>query len=334
GRAFGAVPISVDRAANRLNVAIRAPAEMRPNGSLAIEVAAAPNAVVTVAAVDEGILQLVAQKTPDPFSFFYRKLALGVQSFDIFALLLPEVKPPALAGGGDAMGDLSQFVRTEGIRRAKPVAFWSGVVRADASGKARVEFAIPEFQGAVRTMAVATDGDRFGSADETTRVKDPIVVLPTFPRILSFGETIEVPVTVRNDTGKDGTLEVTLEVEGAKLAGEPKRKLEIGKGTEKTVVFSVETGSEPGDVKFAAIATGNEERTKATGVVGVRADLPPHSIERAGRLEEGETSFALEAARQFRDGTVRREVQLGATPLVRFAGKLRHLLHYPYGCTE
>ncbi len=334
GRAFGAVPISVDRLANRLNVVVRAPELMRPNGPLAIDVEAAPNAIVTVAAVDEGILQLVAHKTPDPFAFFYQKLALGVQSFDIFALLLPEVKGAATPGGGDAMGDLAQFVRTEGIRRTKPVAFWSGVVRADASGKARVEFTIPEFQGAVRTMAVAIAGDRFGSADETTRIKDPIVVLPTFPRILSFGETIEVPVTVRNDTGKDGAFEVALGVEGAKLVGEPQQKIELAKGKERTVVFSVETGNEPGDVSFAVTASGNEEKTKATGIVGVRADLPPHTIERAGRLEEGETSFALEAARQFRDGTVRRKLQVGGTPLIRFAGKLRHLLHYPYGCTE
>jgi uncharacterized protein YfaS (alpha-2-macroglobulin family) len=335
GRAFGAVPIAVDREANKLAVAIRAPDEMRPNGPIAIDVHAAPNALVTVAAVDEGILQLVAQKTPDPFAHFYRKLALAVRSYDIYALLLPEVKGKAAAGGGDAMGDLSQFVRTEGIRRTEPVAFWSGVVRADAGGDARVEFAVPEFQGALRLMAIAIDGDRFGSAERMTRVKDPIVVLPTFPRILSFGEKIEVPVTVRNDTGKDGSFELTLAVEGpASLGGPPKQTVDLAKGKERTVVFAVETGTEPGEVRFAVAASGNGETTKATGVVGVRPDLPPHSVERAGRLEEAETSFALEGARELRPGTAKRTLRLGGAPLIRFAGKLRELLHYPYGCTE
>ena len=80
--------------------------------------------VVTIAAVDEGILQLIAQKTPDPHAYFYRKLALGVTTNDIFAELLPEVKPRGRAntGGGEDMEGLAQYVRADSIRRAKPVA--------------------------------------------------------------------------------------------------------------------------------------------------------------------------------------------------------------------
>ena len=56
--------------------------------------------------VDEGILQLIAQQTADPFAYFYRKLALGVRAFDIFSLLLPEVNVQGKASvGGDAEGD-------------------------------------------------------------------------------------------------------------------------------------------------------------------------------------------------------------------------------------
>src|SRR6185295_9239174 len=140
GRAYGAVPLDVERAANRLAVGLAAPDEIRPHAPLTVEVTAAPGASVTVAAVDEGILQLIAQKTPDPFGFFYRKLALGVRSFDIFALLLPEVKPDetvAPAGGDGALAPLDAGLRAE-LRRKDSVAFWSGVVRADEAGRASV----------------------------------------------------------------------------------------------------------------------------------------------------------------------------------------------------
>ncbi|HOX29036.1 MAG TPA: hypothetical protein PLQ76_07790, partial [bacterium] len=33
-----------------------------------------------------------------------------------------------LAGGGDALAAASSFMRTEGIRRVRPVTFWSGVL--------------------------------------------------------------------------------------------------------------------------------------------------------------------------------------------------------------
>ena len=134
GRAFGAVPISVNRTANHLAPQIAAPDQMRPGRDLPITVKTAPNAVVTVAAVDEGILQLIAQKTPEPFDFFYRKLALGVTSYDTFSLLLPELKS-LTPGGGEGAEGMGQYVRTEGIRRVQPVAFWSGPVTADAQGQ-------------------------------------------------------------------------------------------------------------------------------------------------------------------------------------------------------
>jgi uncharacterized protein YfaS (alpha-2-macroglobulin family) len=92
-RAYGAVPIGVDKASGRLPVAIAAPAEIRPGTTLSAEVSAPPGSVVTVAAVDEGILQLIAQKTPNPFAAFYAKRQLQVETSDTFALLLPEVAP-------------------------------------------------------------------------------------------------------------------------------------------------------------------------------------------------------------------------------------------------
>src|SRR5262249_17589568 len=203
GRAFGAIAINVDREANRLHPAINAPEELRSNHTLPVEVTTEPGAVVTIAAVDEGILQLIAQKTPDPHAWFYRKLALGVSTSDIFTELLPEVKPrgKANAGGGESLGGLAQYVRGDSIRRAKPVAFWSGALIADSSGRARAKFEVPDFQGGVRVMAVVHHGRHFGSAEAMSRVHDPLVVMPTFPRFLNVRDRVSVPVTVRKDTG-------------------------------------------------------------------------------------------------------------------------------------
>lgn len=333
GRAFGAVPLSVDRGINHLSPQITAPEILRPNREIPITVKTAPNAVVTVAAVDEGILQLIAQKTPDPFDFFYRKLALGVTSYDTFSLLLPEIKtPPAGGGEGDQM---SQFVRTEGIRRVEPVAFWSGPVIADGEGNAKVTFKVPEFQGALRIMAVAIDGDRFGSSQRLTRVRDPLVLLPTLPRILSFGETLRVPVTVRNDTGKPGAIQIGLAAEGPVQVEKPATQtVEIPVGREKTVYFTVRTGDAEGNVKFVATASGNGEQSRSTTNVGIRADLPEASVEDAGAVGGATLEAPAKDAEQFRPETVRRTVRISPYPLVQFAGKLDHLLHYPYGCLE
>lgn len=343
GRAFGAVPLPVDREANKLAPQIVQPKEIRPNTKLDLAVKTAPGAVVTVAAVDEGILQLIAQKTPQPFDWFYRRLGLTVVSYDTFSLLLPEVKPQgkAPAGGGEGEEGMAQYVRTEGIRRVQPVAFWSGPLTADGDGNVKVSFQVPEFQGALRVMAVAIgggDGPKFGSAEGKTRVRDPLVLLPTLPRILSFNETLQVPVTVRNDTGKPGSIQVGLVAQGPPgivgVDGPATQAIDIPVGREKTVYFTVKTGNASGEVTFLATAAGNGEKSRSTTVVGIRPDLPEISVEDAGGVAKSTMDIALADAGRFRPETLRRKVRIAPLPLVQFAGKLEDLLHYPYGCLE
>ncbi|MBM4255464.1 MAG: alpha-2-macroglobulin family protein [Deltaproteobacteria bacterium] len=337
GRAFGAIPLNVDQTSNRLKIDIAAPTEVRPFSPLSVNVTASPGADVTVAMVDEGILQLIAQQTADPFSYFYRKLALGVRAFDIFSLLLPEVNVQGKSlAGGDAEGDaMESQVRTESIRRTKPVTFWSGVVTADHEGKATVTFDVPEFQGALRVMAVAHNGKQFGSAAHTTKVRDPVVSLPTYPRFLSFQETALIPVTVRNDTGTDGDFAVTLAVEGlVTVEGNTTQKVTVTHGKEQTIYFALKSGNRAGDVRLLLTAEGNGERTHSTGEFSLRADLPARTIERSGSITDKAFDLAAEGLDAFRPETTKRELRLSPLPLVQFTGKLRYLLHYPYGCVE
>ncbi|HYI12511.1 MAG TPA: alpha-2-macroglobulin [Thermoanaerobaculia bacterium] len=336
GRAFGAIPVSVDRVSNRLSPAIKASQQMRSNRKLDLEVAAAPGAVVTIAAVDEGILQLVAQKVPDPFGYFYRKLALGVSTHDIYSLLLPEVRPNnrAVAGGGDGGEGLAQFVRTEGIRRSEPVAFWSGALEADANGKAKISFSVPEFQGALRVMAVVHDGDRFGSSETMVRVRDPITILPTYPRFLSLEEKVELPVTVRNGTAKDGLFDVSLSLAGEATPATQTQQVQLARDTEKTLYFPLTTASRAGEIRAQVSASGNAEKASSKEVIAVYPDLPPRTVEVTGNFPQPSATLAATGIEQFRAESVARELIVSPLPLVQFSGRLDYLLRYPYGCVE
>ena len=351
GRAFGAIPINVDRTANKIGVEITAPEEIRPLTPLEVEVKTEPGAVVTIAAVDEGILQLIDQKTPDPFTFFYRKLALEVNSYDTFSLLLPDVtiglSPP---GGGFGARKEMQFLSTQGIRRVKPVAYWSGVLTADADGKAVFKFDLPQFQGAVRIMAVAVRGEEFGSSEKFTRVKSPIVMLPTAPRFFSLNESVVIPVSLRNDTKKDGQFTTTMTISGPgtvssinpaapaeKPAGgakEAKIDADIPDGGEKTIYFVIDTADETGAIALNIKASGNGESTDSYIDVPVLADLPASRKESVGGLKTADTELAIEDPGSYRAGTIRRDLYISKLPLIQFSGKLEYLLQYPYGCLE
>ncbi|MEQ9617992.1 MAG: MG2 domain-containing protein [Deltaproteobacteria bacterium] len=350
GRAFGAVPINVDRSENKIGIEITAPEVIRPLTQLEVGVKTEPGAVVTVAAVDEGILQLIDQKTADPFIYFYRKLALGVSSYDTYSLLLPDVSlglsPP---GGGFAARKEMQFLSTQGIRRVKPVAFWSGIIEADEEGNAAVSFDIPQFQGALRVMAVAVNGKRFGSTEEFTRVKSPIVLLPTVPRFFSLKESVVIPVSVRNDTGRDGVITVSLSLDGpasVREAGggsgdeerqnkkEAGRDVDIPAGGEKTVYFTIDTADDSGALRLGVRASGNGESTASDIEAPVLPDLPQRREEKIGRVSGLETELSIEGEDSYRRGTIRRELYISRILLIQFSGKLEYLLQYPYGCLE
>lgn len=335
-RAFGAVHLSVERASGKLPVTVSAPDSMRPDGKLTATVTAPPGSLVTLAAVDEGILQLVAQKTPNPFTFFYAKRQLQVETYDTFSLLLPEVPPllgKALAGGGDGMEDLSGFVRTQSPAQ-RTVAFWSGPVRVDDTGKAEVSFDIPSFQGQVRLMAAGLSGRRFAAAEATTIVKSPLVLLPSFPRFLSFTDTAQTAMTVRNDTGQDGTFTVRLEVTGPATVEKPERQVAIAKGGTATVVFPVTAGKTEGLLDCVATVDGGGESSRDTFQIPVRSPLPARTSIQSGAMETAALTLPELASAEFLPGTARRDITVGRFPLIRFTGNLKALLAYPYGCIE
>ncbi|GAB7080454.1 alpha-2-macroglobulin family protein [Megalodesulfovibrio paquesii] len=339
GRAAGWIPLNVDREANKPAVTVTVPAEMRPEGALTIEARTDPGAVVTLAAVDEGILQLINQKTPNPFAHFYAKRALELESYDTFAMLLPEVNPAegrSPAGGDD--GRIGQFVRAESLRRVKPVRFWSGLLTADQQGKVSWTIDVPDFNGALRVMAVVSNGKRFGAAQEEVKVRAPVIVSATFPRFLSFGEEINIPVSVRNDLGQEASFQVGLDVTGPAAAKGGNQTVTVPQGRESLVYFTLTTGEAEGIVGATAMAEAQNGTETVAGKDAVefmvRAPLPARTIAQAGTLEGGSLQLAIPESAGFINGTVAREVHVSRFPLLRYSGSLKELLHYPYGCME
>ncbi|KAA9332164.1 alpha-2-macroglobulin family protein [Hymenobacter busanensis] len=342
--ARGFVPLTVEKPEAKLPVAIKAPAQSRSQTYQLVEVQTKPGAAVTLAVVDEGILQMKDYRTPDPFGYFYQKRALEVSAHDVYPFLLPELGTSSTGGDGY---DLSRRTTPVPSRRVQLVARWSGVQHADASGKVRVKVRIPQFSGALRLMALAYKGDAFGSDDHTMRVADPVVISTALPRFLSPGDTIDVPVTLTNTTEKEIIVTASQRTTGLLESvyqhhANPPVKIETVQfcqllpNSEKRIVFHAYAKNAVGNGSITIAAKpskGTNETFTETIELPIRPASPLQMRTGAGVVQGGKTQ-PLDLRTDFLPTSQRSQLVLSRSPMTEFSKDLRYLLQYPYGCLE
>ena len=337
-RAYGAFPLHVSFKKYALDLAIEAPGEMRPDNDLKVSVSVprgGPSAFVTLAAVDEGILQLTGFASPDPLKYFFSKQRLSVETHDLYTFLLPEVKSASKqsSSGGGADGERRKNLNPIAVKRVKPVALWSGVVRPDASGKAVINLHVPQFNGSLRLMAVGVRGDHFGAARHNVTVADTIVLSPTIPRFLAPKDSFRLPVSVYNNTGKDGSFTVSVSAEGPVTFTDGTLTLDIPSKSEKLAFFEGAAQNAVGAAVITVRAKGNGQKTADITELGVRPVNPLTIESGSGSVSPG-NSATVQLPGDFLPGTVLPRVMVSGLPASSLGGSLQYLLKYPYGCLE
>ncbi|HEY8402122.1 MAG TPA: MG2 domain-containing protein, partial [Cytophagaceae bacterium] len=332
--AHGYAPIFVEKKANKLPLEIIASDKSRSRTKQTIKVKSAPESdiEVTLAVVDEGILQIKNTSTPDPYGYFYQKKALEVKSYDVYPLLLPELsRKSSVAGDGY---DLEKRVNPLANKRVKLVSFWSGIIKTNSDGEAAYTIDIPQFSGDLRIMAVAYKNGSFGSTSKNMKVADPVVISTSLPRFLSPGDTVLVPVTLTNTTSSSSNAEASIQTSGPlKVVGSSEQSVSLKANAENQVVFKVVANNAIGEGKITTIVNAlNEKFTEATDIT-VRPASSLVKVNDAGVIEAN-TTKNISLNSDFIPTSVKSRVIISKSPIIQFADNLDFLLGYPHGCVE
>jgi alpha-2-macroglobulin len=333
--AHGFQSVRVEEKDRRIPVEILAQGKVRSHTHQKVTIKAAPGSMVTLAAVDNGVLQVSDFGTPDPYAWFYAKRALEVNGYDLYPLLFPETRPGLSSTGGDAESDMKKRVNPMPAKRIKIVSYWSGIMQADGSGEANFEFDIPQFSGEVRLMAVAYRNERFGSKESTMTVADPIVLSTALPRFLSPGDTVTVPVTVTNTTAGSASATARLKVSGAlRIAGTNEQSFSLSPNSEGRAVFQVLASPAIGTGKVGVEVNSLGETFADETEISVRPSAGLQKLTGSGSVNGGSSQTLPMSPGDFIPSSIDYELVVSRSPAIELSRYLSWLVEYPYGCTE
>jgi len=332
--AHGYTSLKVESDQRKLPLVISAPAKQRSGTKPRITVQTTPGAEVTIAAVDEGILQINNYNSPDPYTYFYAKRALGVKSYDLFKMLFPELSTKRSSSGGDQGFDIGKRMNPLTSKRVELLARWSGTRTANASGKVDFILDIPQFSGAVRIMVVAYQNNRFAGASKQIKIADPLVISSSLPRFVSPGDQVKVMVTLSNTTSKPLTVNLLAKSDYL-LECKPfdKSRIEIPANNERSTEFILEANQAIGTANIIITATADGETYTEKTQLTVRPAVPLVKKASSGVVKGGST-LSISAPGGMMKGSGKSGLLITSSPAGKYAGQITELINYPYGCLE
>ena len=304
---------------------------------------------LAVCVVDEAVLALTRFQTPDLSSLTNFSIPLSVFSGDLREALVSQdllrmfsTKP--LTGGGMGMGAVASTLKLR--KDFRPVAYFNPAVVTDESGRATVEFQLPDTTTAYRVYAVAADKSAgFVSGQRNMVVTKEFFIEPSIPRFLIPGDRVTFPLSLYNKTSGRGDVLLKAESSSGLNVRLQQSSLALDPFASSSVKVMAEVigGAEKGLFRFQGAFTGPSGQHSDA----VEQTLPIHSrympVTRTvlGSFTK-QTAIsspfpeALKALKpeDINPGDFKAILSFSTTNWTRIAPGLKYLLRYPYGCIE
>jgi len=294
---------------------------------------------LTLAAVDEGVLNLTDYTTPDPVAFFYGQRKLGVEIRDVYGDLIKTIGSHATFEVGAGDDELAAILHDSVVSsKRKVVSLQSKTISLDTQGQASVTFDIPDFQGNLRLMAVAWSKSAVGSTEGKVIVKDPLSTELYMPRFIGLGD--EATLTLRSsfdDTLQPGTYTFNLHTDGG-VAVHPESfsyTLDRAGNTIYSKALTLTSKNQKEGTITLEVIHNNLPIAKRSWKLGVRAAYPKSYVRKVGMLHTKQTfDPAILSNGSAWLGIRALSLKLSGAPLLPTSSLSKELTAYSGRCAE
>jgi uncharacterized protein YfaS (alpha-2-macroglobulin family) len=221
----------------------------------------------------------------------------------------------------------------------RPLAHFDPSVLTDASGRATVKVKLPESLTRYRVMAVAAAPQaagqraRFGSAESTVTVRLPLMLRPSPPRFLNFGDRFELPVVLQNQTDAALTVDVAVRASNAEPAAGEGRRVQVPANDRVEVRFPAAAGR-PGTARFQLVAVSGQRSDAAVVALPVWTPATTEAFATYGHVDAGAVVQPVRAPSNVVPQFGGLEVTTSSTALQALTDAVLYLVAYPFECSE
>ncbi|MBC7589265.1 MAG: hypothetical protein H7178_12995, partial [Chitinophagaceae bacterium] len=333
-RMYGVVPIEVEDKNTILHPVIKMNDVVRPetNSSITVSEQNGKNMSYVIAIVDEGLLDLTRFKTPNPHEAFYAKEALGIKSWDMYDYVIGawggELER-ILTIGGDAEAEMK--ARTRKANRFQPIVKFYGPFKSNGSSKTH-DFVLPPYMGSVRAMVIAANNGAYGMAEKSVKVKKPLMLLATLPRVLGPSEELKIPVTVFATENNIKNVSLTLQ-SNPFIEASSSQNISFNATGEQLVYFNAKVKAGTGIGKIKIIASSGKEQSVYETEIDIRNPNPPITQVQEFTLQAGQ-SMNTNVTMIGEGNNSKATLEISSIPAINLQKRLSYLIQYPHGCIE
>lgn len=215
------------------------------------------------------------------------------------------------------------------------LAVFAPSVVTDAQGRAEVKVKVPDNLTRYRVMAVSVAGGKqFGSGESSITARQPLMVRPSAPRFLNFGDRFELPVVVQNQTERALDVEVAARATNAEFTDGQGRRVQIPAGDRVEVRFPV-SASRAGTARFQLGAASGRFADAAQIELPVWTPATTEAFATYGEIDDaGALVQPVHAPPDVFKQFGGLEVQTSSTQLQALTDAVLYLVAYPFECSE
>lgn len=233
-------------------------------------------------------------------------------------------------GGGEAPGEAIS-IRID----FNPLATFAPETYTNSNGKASVKVKLPDNLTRYRVMVVAVDesGKEFGSGEANITARLPLMVRPSAPRFLNFGDRFEMPIVLQNQTDEPMETELIIQTSNLEINGGYGVRVSVPARDRIEVRFPMSTEM-AGDAKFRVAAVSGEYADAASGELPVYTPATTEAFATYGVVDQGAVVQPIAKPENVFPQFGGLQINTSSTALQALTDAVIYLYAYPYECSE